>query len=168
MELFMSDAEIATHFRQAANKQKDLKILAELNSCQVIEIKAALAREGIVLENRQKKLDGVAARKLYEQGCNDRKIATELNVSPSTVTNWRLRNALPSVRKKQGSQGTDKTIKEITRACAYEITKRVLALVPQDASEKVKSCAVEMICALFMDEVENITEEVMPHDISEH
>ena len=101
MKLFMNDTEIASHYRQAADKQKDLKILAELNACGITEIKAALAREGITAQDQRAKLDGVAAKKLYDQGSKDSDIAAALNVSQQAISNWRRRNHLPSNRKKR-------------------------------------------------------------------
>lgn len=165
MKLFMSDAEIASHFRQAADKRKDLRILADLNSCHVTEIKAALAREGITMESQQNKLDGVAARKLYNQGHKDSEIAAALNVSPSTVANWRLRNGLSSSRDKRRIQERDDRFQRMTKI--YEAAKSILMLIPQDANAKVRDCAADLIVALFSGEAENMVKEVVPHDISE-
>lgn len=43
----MTDAEIVRHYREAANKAKDIKVLAELNLCAPADIRAILARAGV-------------------------------------------------------------------------------------------------------------------------
>lgn len=161
MKLFMSDAEIASHYRQAADKQKDLKILAELNACGITEIKAALSRENISEQNQRPKLDAIVAKKLYDQGRKDSDIAAALNVSRQAISNWRRRNHLPSNQRKKESQKLDVHFQEIARN--YDIAKRILALIPQGASPKVKSCAIDLICALL----EAVVEELVNHDIPE-
>ena len=39
----MTDAEIVRHYQEAANKTKDIKVLAELNLCAPADIRAILA-----------------------------------------------------------------------------------------------------------------------------
>ncbi len=68
---------------------------------------------------------------------------------------------IPESQNIQLSQETDVQFQEIARC--YDIAKRILALIPQGASPKVKSCAIDLICALL----ESVVEELVNHDISE-
>ena len=43
----MTDAEIVRHYQEAANKSKDIKVLAELNLCAPADIRAILAAAGV-------------------------------------------------------------------------------------------------------------------------
>lgn len=43
----MTDAEIVRHYQEAANKTKDIKVLAELNLCAPADIRAILAAAGV-------------------------------------------------------------------------------------------------------------------------
>lgn len=43
----MTNAEIVRHYQEAANKSKDIRILADLNCCAPAEIRAILARAGV-------------------------------------------------------------------------------------------------------------------------
>ena len=43
----MTNAEIVRHYQEAANKSKDIKILADLNCCAPSEIRAILAQAGV-------------------------------------------------------------------------------------------------------------------------
>lgn len=103
MKLPMSDAEIAMRYRNALAPQNAVKILAQLNGAGSSDIAAALAREGIFLNQPKKELvpkrkwlDQRQARQLYDQGMNDHEIAEKLGVSPKGVYHWRYRNRLPA------------------------------------------------------------------------
>lgn len=99
MKLPMSDGEIARRYRNALDPKNAVKILAQLNGAGPSDITAALAREGINLDNarpqalkKRKLLNQQEARRLYDQGLNDHEIALRLGVSPGGVYAWRYRN----------------------------------------------------------------------------
>lgn len=104
MKLPMSDSEIARRYRNALNPKKSIRILAELNAATTAEIRAALAREGILpgasalnAQSRSyKRLDQQKMRELYDQGMNDQEIAAQLGASAGGVYAWRYRNRLPA------------------------------------------------------------------------
>lgn len=102
MNLPMSDAEIAMRYRNALDPKKAVKILAQLNAAGQSDIKAALAREGIMLEPSapdrkvRMRLDQRTAWELYDRGMNDHEIADKLEASSSAVYHWRYRNGLPA------------------------------------------------------------------------
>ena len=65
------------------------------------------------------KLDFDAARRLYDEGLTDGKIAKQLGVAPQTVNNWRRREGLPAhginpylekQKAKEGQQARDEAI----------------------------------------------------------
>lgn len=43
----MTNAEIVRHYQEAANKTKDIKVLADLNCCTPADIRAVLAQAGV-------------------------------------------------------------------------------------------------------------------------
>ena len=96
MKLPMSDGEIARRYRNALDPKKAVKILSQLNGTGPSDITAALAREGINLDNarpqapkKRKLLNQQEARRLYDLGLNDGQIADKLGVSPGGVYAWR-------------------------------------------------------------------------------
>lgn len=103
MKLPMSDAEIARRYHNALDPKKAVKILAQLNAAGPSDIAAALAREGIFLDQpkkelvpKRKRLDQRLVRQLYDQGLNDHQIAERLGTSPGGIYAWRYRNRLPA------------------------------------------------------------------------
>lgn len=103
MKLPMSDGEIARRYRNALDPKKAVKILSQLNGTGPSDITAALAREGINLDNarpqapkKRKLLNQQEARRLYDLGMSDHEIAYRLDASPGGVYHWRYRNGLPT------------------------------------------------------------------------
>lgn len=103
MKLPMSDAEIARRYRNSLDPKQAVKILAQLNAAGPSDIAAALAREGIFLDqpkkelaSKRKRLNQRLARQFYDQGMNDHEIAEKLGASPKGVYHWRYRNGLPA------------------------------------------------------------------------
>lgn len=93
--MWMSDDEIVTSYREAKNKNAQIKILAELNACNPKEIKAVLAKAGVldgiatagrkpskrVTEEMHKKI-----RDLRRCGLTQREIAKRLEISQFAVS----------------------------------------------------------------------------------
>ena len=84
----MTREEIVRHYRQAADRKEDIKILAELNCTSRDVIRAILADEGESVPAVGNKLSD-QIESLYEAGLSDREIARQLECDKGTVVNWR-------------------------------------------------------------------------------
>lgn len=51
--MWMTDWEITKSYRTAANKNKQIRILSELNACDVVSIIQALNRQGVRLDKKR-------------------------------------------------------------------------------------------------------------------
>ena len=112
-----SAEEIVRSYRQAKDQKAQIKILAELNTCSVEEIRRVLADEGVLAEEPQKakspakRFDAERALALYGEGRSDEAIAEALGVSGDTVTKWRRGSGLrklerkPRMRKNEAAPG---------------------------------------------------------------
>lgn len=106
MAMFMTDYEIAQMYRHAADKSKQVGILAQLNLTTRPQIAAVLERQGLMVECRsrpvrRKKLDSTQALALYEQGLSDREISARMEVAYTTVYSWRERRGLAANQRKE-------------------------------------------------------------------
>lgn len=95
----MTEYEIAQMYRHAADRSKQVGILAQLNLTTRRQIVAVLEAQGIAVEQRarpthRKKLDQARALALYQQGVTDRGISAQMGVPYSTVYSWRQRAGL--------------------------------------------------------------------------
>lgn len=81
-----------------------IQILAELSGVTEVEINYALASVG---GTKQRDEQDLSILRYYEQGLTDRKIASIVGCSDSTVWRWRIANDLPAVSKR-GKQTTYK------------------------------------------------------------
>ena len=101
-----SAEEIVRSYRQAKDQKAQIKILAELNTCSVEEIRRVLADEGVLAEEPQKakspakRFDAERALALYGEGGSDEAIAEALGVSGDTVTKWRRGSGLRKLERK--------------------------------------------------------------------
>lgn len=103
MKLWMSDKDIADMYNGAVNRQKQIKVLAELNACSQDEIKAVLARRGIEVPSpKTHKLKGVRKKywsvgelvellRLSESGLSNEALATHFGRSEVAVRNVLVR-----------------------------------------------------------------------------
>lgn len=104
----MSEGEIVTSYKQAANPAEQIDTLTELNNCsrelilEVLRSAGVLQDEHIVRKRRkgsQPHFDRDVARQLYEEGLSDEEIAAKLEVSDYTIRRWRSEDGL--YRKKR-------------------------------------------------------------------
>ena len=148
----MTNEEIVRHYRQAADKSAEIRVLADLNVTDRNEIIAILEDAGEVLpgKHRAGKLDG-KIKPLYEQGLNDAEIAERLGCSATAVAKWRKRNGLPvnhgPARKEAEAGG-------LPPESIYTRIETIIASLPEDASECARKTARELVVALFRDDIE--------------
>lgn len=148
----MTNEEIVRHYREAADKSADIKVLADLNVTDRSEIIEVLEDAGEVLprKHREGKFEG-KFRPLYEQGLNDAEIAERLSCSGASVGKWRNRNGLPvnhgSARKEAEAGG-------LPPESIYTRIEAIIASLPEDASEYARKTARELIVALFRDDID--------------
>lgn len=103
MQWYMSDSEILSLYRTAANRQKEVDILAELNAVSKEAMRAKLRALGenpaapVPKPPRQaaKRVDSTEARRLWELGYDNQEIAQRIGASKHGVLLWRHRNDLP-------------------------------------------------------------------------
>lgn len=140
----MTNEEIVRHYREAADKAADIRVLADLNVTSKNEIIGILEDAGEALPGKYRagKLDG-KIKPLYEQGLNDTEIAERLGCSAYTVSKWRKRNGLPNsrgiIQKETVGQLPD----------IYTQLEAVLAALPEESSEFVRRSAVGLLCGMF-------------------
>jgi len=94
---YYSESEICTIYRNADKNQDKIKLLQELTLLKESEIIRILKKNGYEIEkpNKEKLLH------FYNKGLSDARIARYLNVSESTIRNWRLKLGLPSNTRKR-------------------------------------------------------------------
>ena len=148
----MTNEEIVRHYREAADKAADIKVLADLNVTDRNEIIAILEDAGEVLprKHREGKFEG-KFRPLYEQGLNDAEIAERLGCSAAAAAKWRNRNGLPAnhgpARKEAEADG-------LPPESIYTRIETIIASLPEDASECARKTARELVVALFRDDID--------------
>lgn len=116
--MLMTDAEIAHSFWTAANQQKQVNVLADLNCCSKREMKEKLEELGFSLTPPAQKeakaagkprrfrcLDEARAMALYQNGLTDADMAECLGISVTTVGSWRRQQGLPPHEAMPGQQG---------------------------------------------------------------
>lgn len=93
---YYSESEICTFYRNADKRQDRIKLLQELTLLRESEIIIILKKNGCEIEkpNKEKFLH------FYKKGLSDARIALYLNVSESTIRNWRVKFELPKNLKK--------------------------------------------------------------------
>lgn len=104
VRLVMDDTEIAIHYKLAANKARDIKVLAQLCGTTEREIRSALEQVGITPcgARARKPPTKITAQmesamyRLYADGLYDGEIAEKVGASETSVCRWRRRNGLPS------------------------------------------------------------------------
>lgn len=93
---YYSESEICAFYRNADKRQDRIKLLQELTLLRESEIIIILKKNGCEIEkpNKEKFLH------FYNKGLSDARIALYLNVSESTIRNWRVKFELPKNLKK--------------------------------------------------------------------
>lgn len=93
--------EWATYYNTRVDKREAIKILSELTMCSKAEIIEVLEDRGCVIpaaanpRKKPTKINDARARKLYEEGLNDREIGKQCGVSTKAVWLWRTEQQLP-------------------------------------------------------------------------
>jgi len=101
----MADYVIPRHewpifYRQSADKQYAIRVLADVTLLPRKAIEDALIADGCAVKRRKQykpdgRLDTDKALELYQQGMTDPQIAQRVGVDKTTVWRWRINNRLP-------------------------------------------------------------------------
>jgi len=104
--MFMTDEEISTSYRQAKDREAQVKVLAELNGTDrhAMEVKLqALGlremKEGRKEGRRAPSIDEGRALALLSEGGSDLEVAEMLGCSQAAFAAWRRKRGLPPNRK---------------------------------------------------------------------
>ena len=117
--MYMSDAEIATGYRTAKNKAKQVGVLAELNAVSHKAMEEKLVELGLMEKTGEGELlpapapevalfDETRARELYAEGRDDLAISEMLGVSKAVFARWRKAQGLSANYPKQRAPGKPK------------------------------------------------------------
>lgn len=117
-DMFMSDAEIATGYRTAKNKTKQIGVLAELNAVPRRTMEEKLVELGLLEKTgggeplpapapapEAAPFDETRARELYAEGRDDLAISEMLGVSKAVFAKWRRAQRLGANYQKQRAPG---------------------------------------------------------------
>ena len=123
----MTESEICVSYRQAKNKKKQIRILAELNATTQTEIKIILAKCGMSARKESSKrrisASGVYDENLCERyirladaGLDAKQIALELGVTADTAKNFLKRHKIitaPTKPKERAKKNDDDRIRDM-------------------------------------------------------
>ncbi|MEG2678574.1 MAG: helix-turn-helix domain-containing protein, partial [Oscillospiraceae bacterium] len=87
--MLMSDGEIVTNYRQAANHKTQVGILADLNGVSHTKMEEHLKSLGCIKATPEPSFDWIRAAELYADGKCDLDIAEIMGVSKGLVAKWR-------------------------------------------------------------------------------
>ena len=114
-DMYMSDAEIATGYRTAKNKTKQIGVLAELNDVSRRTMEDKLVELGLLVKTGGEPLpapapeaapfDETRAQELYAEGRDDLAISEMLGVSKAVFSKWRKGQGLSANYPKQRAPG---------------------------------------------------------------
>lgn len=117
-DMYMSDAEIATGYRTAKNKAKQIGVLAELNAVPRRTMEEKLVELGLMEKTgggeplpvptpapEAAPFDETRARELYIEGRDDLAISEMLGVSKAVFAKWRKGQGLSANYPKQRAPG---------------------------------------------------------------
>lgn len=154
-KLQMSAQEIVTSYKTAADKKKQIKILAELNACTVGEIEEVLLQLGAMEKSDRRKphpravqVDGDRARELLAQGLTDEETAAALGVGLGKFQDWRRGAGIrPNREKKVGNSATTEETAPQEQA---KDTRGVAAPAAEEAqtAEAVQACPCMTVARL--------------------
>lgn len=131
MELYMTEGEILTMYKQAKYKYEQVSILAQLNNCNRQEMENFLKDRGIkipepteeektrsyiidcgrVTNRRRRSLDECDLEYMpyYRKGLSDSQIAEIIGVTPATIAAWRrIHHFAPNHRPAKGRYSKNK------------------------------------------------------------
>ena len=116
--MYMSDAEIATGYRTAKNKTKQIGVLAELNAVPRRVMEEKLVELGLMEKTgggeplpapapttEHAPFDEIRAQELYAEGRDDLAISEMLGVSKAAFAKWRKSQGLSANYPKQRAPG---------------------------------------------------------------
>ena len=115
--MYMSDTEIATGYRTAKNKTKQIGVLAELNAVSHKAMEEKLVELGLMEKTggggeplpaqttEAAPFDETRARELYAEGRDDLAISEMLGVSKAVFAKWRKSQGLRANYPKQRAPG---------------------------------------------------------------
>lgn len=115
-DMYMSDTEIATGYRTAKNKTKQIGVLAELNAVSHKAMEEKLTELGLMEKTgggeplqapttEAAPFDETRARELYAEGRDDLAISEMLGVSKTVFAKWRKGQGLSANYPKQRAPG---------------------------------------------------------------
>ena len=115
-DMYMSDTEIATGYRTAKNKTKQIGVLAELNAVSHKAMEDKLVELGLMEKTgggeplpapapEAASFDEAQARELYAEGRDDLAISEMLGVSKAVFAKWRKGQGLSANYPKQRAPG---------------------------------------------------------------
>ena len=99
--MIMTEFEIKRAYREAKNRKKQIRILADLNGCSAGRIKNIVA--DVVCPDRRN-FDLGERHRLYESGLTDVQIAGALGLTAGTIWHWRQKNGLKANKKVRKEQ----------------------------------------------------------------
>lgn len=157
----MTPEEICRHYQQAANKGKDIGVLADLNATDKASIRAVLIDGGLLAADKPKR---ASRSKNYEtradladavgagiaDGLTNKEIAEKCGCCESTVKNHRRRREqaetkaagpAPAQEAARPGPSPDPSI--------YSRLEAILAAIPPEASEDVRGNACELCSSLL-------------------
>ncbi len=100
--MIMSEFEILRDYRQAKNKVKQVKILADLNGCTKEEITECLENQGVTVlkvDTLEEKHSSILY--LHNQGMIDEEIASDIGLKASSVSQIRSKLGLKKHKKRK-------------------------------------------------------------------
>ena len=137
-DMFMSDAEIATGYRTAKNKAKQVGVLAELNAVSHKAMEEKLVELGLMEKTgggeplpapapEAASFDEIRARELYAEGRDDLAISEMLGVSKAVFAKWRKGQGLSANYPKQRAPGKPRRTPPPQEPAGDALTVRRLA-----------------------------------------
>lgn len=105
----LTEEEVRYKYRKADNKERMVRILADLTCSSEKEMEEFLGANIIRAKiPKRTYLNKELAKKLYDLGMTDGEIAKEMFVSRDTIRSWRKRNGLVSNYCKSGEKNGKK------------------------------------------------------------
>lgn len=139
-DMYMSDTEIATGYRTAKNKTKQVGVLAELNAVSHKAMEEKLVELGLMEKTgggeplpapapttEAAPFDEIRARELYAEGRDDLAISEMLGVSKAVFAKWRKSQGLRANYPKQRTPGKPRRTPPPQESAGDALTVRRMA-----------------------------------------
>lgn len=153
----MSPEEICRHYTQAANKAKDIQVLADLNATDKASIRAVLIDGGLLPpdktrrgkrkppESRAELAEAVNAA--LDDGLGDQAAADQIGCCPETVKRYRKKREAPEPPAPAEAQNQ-------VHEGVYARIEQVLAALPDDATKEARCIAIDLCAELLWVDLE--------------